>query len=229
MAVDSSLSRLSGYPFEVRYSAGAVVRTKVSAGLAVAAYVYVSRLLSAITPDVAIVVVDETDWTRLTSGFPYGLPLFNDEAGQIRPGVVTMPAGVVDFWIDIAQDLRATSPSGYVRLRVTYPDVLGGVQLQPVFDLISINELGHAFQMLGDLRLPTSWLGEIFANLALHAFIATQRPERLPTLEVLPTVGAGSRRLAIRMRSEGYSTLEELQAHYPGRDDSMDPELLLLH
>jgi hypothetical protein len=40
---------------------------------------------------------------------------------------------------------------------------------------------------------------------------------------VLPTVGAASRKLAARMRAEGYSTLEELQAHYTGGDDSMDP------
>lgn len=77
--------------------------------------------------------------------------------------------------------------------------------------------------MLGDLRLPTFWLSEIFVNLALHAFVATQRPESLATLEVLSTVGAGSRKLSARMRAEGYSALESLQAHYTGGDDSMDP------
>jgi hypothetical protein len=62
-----------------------------------------------------------------------------------------------------------------------------------------------------------------FVNLALHAFVATQRPASLPTLETVPSVGAGSRKLAARMRAEGYSTLEELQAHYTGSDDSIDP------
>ena len=57
----------------------------------------------------------------------------------------------------------------------------------------------------------------------MHAFVATQRPASLPTLEVLPTVGAGSRTLAAGMRAGGYSTLEELQAHYTGSDDSMTP------
>jgi hypothetical protein len=77
--------------------------------------------------------------------------------------------------------------------------------------------------MLGDLRLPTFWLGEIFANLALHAFVATRQPESLNTLEVLPTVGAQSRRLGARMRAEGYTTLEELEAHYTGGDQPMSP------
>ena len=36
-------------------------------------------------------------------------------------------------------------------------------------------------------------------------------------------MGAGSRPLAARMRAEGYSTLEELQAHYTGGDDPMSP------
>lgn len=95
------------------------------------------------------------------------------------------------------------------------------MDLQPFFDLITIHELGHAFEVLGDLRLPTSWLSEIFVNLAMHAFIATQRPASLSTLETLPTVGSESRELAARMRAEGYSTLEELEEHYTGGDDPM--------
>jgi hypothetical protein len=134
-----------------------------------------------------------------------------------------MPAGGGDLWISIAQDLRDASPRGYAKLLAAYPDGAGGVDLQPFFDLITIHELGHAFEVLGDLRLPTFWLSEIFVNLALHAFVATRLPASLPTLEMLSTVGAGSRKLAARMRAEGYSTLEELQAHYAGSDEPMNP------
>ena len=220
MSVGSELSRLDGYPFEVRYSDGALVRAKAAAGVAADAYVYFSRLFSAVEPDIAIVVANEADWSG--SG-PYGLPFFNDDAGEIRPGIVVMPAGGGEFWVEIAQDLRDASPRGYAKLLATYPDGTGGLDLQPFFDLITLHELGHAFEVLGDLRLPTFWLGEIFANLALHAFVATQLPASLPTLEALSTVGAGSRKLAARMRANGYSTLEELQAHYAGSDDPMSP------
>jgi len=120
-------------------------------------------------------------------------------------------------------DVRVASPGGYAKLLEAYPDGAGGVDLQPFFDLITIHELGHAFETLGDLRLPTFWLSEIFVNLAMHAFVASQLPASLPTLEVLPRVGAGSRRLGARMRAEGYSTLEELEAHYTGGDDLMSP------
>jgi hypothetical protein len=75
--------------------------------------------------------------------------------------------------------------------------------------------------VLGELRLPTSWLSEIFANLAMHAFVATQQPASLSALETLPTIGAESHALAARMRAEGYSTLEELEQHYTGGEDPM--------
>lgn len=220
MAVGSELAHLDGYPFEVRYSDGALGRATAAADVAAAAYAYFSRLFSAVEPDLALIVADETDWA---SRQPYGLAFFNDDDGQIRPGIVVMPAGSGDFWSAIVQDLRDASPRGYAKLRATYPDGAGGVDLQPFFDLITIHELGHAFETLGDLRLPTCWLSEIFANLAMHAFIATQMPTSLPTLEVLPTVGAGSRRLGARMRAEGYSTLDELDAHYTGGHDPMSP------
>jgi hypothetical protein len=214
------VARLGGYPFEVRYSEGALERTRAVADVAAAAYVYFGRLFSAVDPDIAVIVADEADWS---SGVPYGLPYFNDDDGQVRPGIVVMPAGGGDFWFAIAQDLRDASPRGYRRLLATYPDGAGGVNLQPFFDLITIHEIGHAFEVLGDLRLPTFWLSEIFVNLAMHAFVATALPNSLETLEVLPTVGAGSRKLAARMRAEGYSTLEELQAHYTGGDEPMSP------
>jgi hypothetical protein len=220
VAVGSELSRLDGYPFEVRYSDGSLVRARAAADVAANAYVYFSRLFGAVEPDIAVIVAGEADWS---GNGPYGLPFFRDAAGEIRPGIVLMPAGGGDFWKEIGQDIRDASPRGYAKLLATYPDGAGGLDLQPFFDLITIHELGHAFEVLGDLRLPTFWLSEIFVNLAMHAFVATQLPASLPTLEVLPTVGAGSRKLAARMRAEGYSTLEELQAHYTGGDDSMNP------
>jgi hypothetical protein len=220
MAVGSGLPHLGGYPFEVRYSDGSLLRARAAADGAADAYVYFSRLF-AVEPDIALVVANEADWPGSWS--PYGLPFFRDDAGEIRPGVVVMPARGGDFWVAMAQDLRDASPCGYARLLATYSDGAGGLNLQPFFDLITIHELGHAFEVIGDLRLPTFWLSEIFVNLALHAFVATRLPSSLPTLEVLPAVGAASRKLAARMRAEGYSTLEELQAHYPGRGESISP------
>src|ERR1700677_351078 len=220
MVLGSGLAHLGGYPFEVRYSEGALVRARAAADVAASAYGYFSRLFSGVEPDIAVIVAGQADWK---SRQPYGLPFFNDDAGQLRPGIVVMPAGSGDFWIAIGQDIRDASPRGYTRLLAAYPDGGDGLDLQPFFDLVTIHELGHAFEVLGDLRLPTFWLGEIFANLTLHAFIATRRPESLSTLEVLSIVGAQSPRLDARMRDEGYTTLEELETHYTGGDNPMSP------
>lgn len=218
MALGSGLVHLAGHRFDVRYSAGALDRARAVAAVAEDAYGSLDRLLAGVTPDIALLVVGEADWE---SRQPYGLPFFTDGDGDLRPALVVMPAGSGDFWVSIAEDLREASPTGFARLAATYPDGSGGVDLQPFFDLVTIHELGHAFEVLGDVRLPTFWLSEIFANLALHAFVATRRPELLDTLEVLSIVGSTSRRLAARWRAEGYTTLEDLEAHYTGGDQPM--------
>jgi hypothetical protein len=220
MAMGAGLAQLNGYPFEVRYSTGALKRAQAAAQIATDAYVYFHRLFGGVEPDLALIIADRADWR---SRQPYGLPFFNDDNGQIRPGILVMPAGSGEFWIGIADDLRRASPRAFGRVVATYPDGSGGVDLQPFFDLITLHELGHAFEVVGELNLPTFWLGEIFANLALHVFVATRRSDRLETLEVLSQVGAASRRLAARMRAEGYTTLEDLERHYTGGDTPMDP------
>ena len=216
----SEFAHLGGYPFEVRYGNGSLVRAQAAADVAADGYVYFSGLFSGVKHDIALIVANETEWEGRQ---PYGLPFFNDDDGQIRPGIVVMPSGSGAFRRAMEQDLHEVSQRSYMRLLATYPDGAGGLDLQPFFDLITIHELGHAFETLGDLRLPTFWLSEIFANLALHAFVATRKPDNLNILEVLSTVGAQSRRLRARMRADGYSTLEELEAHYTGGDDPMNP------
>jgi len=220
MAMGSALARLGGYPFEVRYSSGTSERARVLADIAADAYAYFSRLFSGFKPNIAVIVASPADWE---SRQPYGLPFFNDDDGQIRPGIVVMPASRGDFWIAMGEDLRETSPEGYAKVLATYPDGAGHFDLQPFFDLVTIHELGHAFEVLGDRRMPTYWLGEIFANLCLHAFIAMKQPDSLSTLKVLPTVGAQSTHLEDWMRVRGFTTLEELEVHYTGGDDPMSP------
>jgi hypothetical protein len=137
MAVGSGLAHLGGYPFEVRYSKGSLVRARAMADLAADAYVYFRRLFSSVEPEIAVVVAEEADWH---SSQPFGLAFFSDEAGEIRPGVVVMPVGGGDFWVAMVRDLRDATPRGYAKLRATYPDGGGGVDLQPFFDLITIHE-----------------------------------------------------------------------------------------
>jgi hypothetical protein len=216
MALGTDLPRLNGHPFEVRYSEGTLVRAKASAEVARDAYLYLSNLLSHFAPDISLVVADERDWPD--DGPDYGMPFFSEERGE-RPGVLVMPAGSGDFWSSLAHGIGDEPPSGYTQLLATYPDGVGGLDLQPFIDLLTLHELGHSFEVLGGLQLPTHWLGELFANLALHTFVASRRPESLATLETFSVVGVDSETLAERMRDGGYSTLDEFEAHYPGSDE----------
>src|ERR1035438_8524098 len=106
MAMGSGLAHLGGYPFEVRYSDGSLVRARAAADIAADAYVYFSHLFSEVEPNIALIVADEADWE---SRQPYGLPFFNDDDGQICPGIVVMPAESGDFWIAMGLDIDRKS------------------------------------------------------------------------------------------------------------------------
>src|SRR6202046_5773165 len=82
MALGSGLTRLGGYPFEVRYSDGALVRARAAADVAADAYVYFSRLFAAVEPDIAVIVADEADWPGVNN--PYGMAFFRADARDIR-------------------------------------------------------------------------------------------------------------------------------------------------
>ena len=126
MAIGDGLALLTGYPFEVRYSTGALARAAVAADLAADAYAYFSGLFSGAKPNIALIVADEADWLGRQ---PYGLAFFNDDADQIRPGILVMPAGRGDFWAAMARDIRESSPDRYQELAAAYPDGQGGVDL----------------------------------------------------------------------------------------------------
>jgi hypothetical protein len=217
MAAGSGLPSLEGYPFAVRCSRGSENRARAACDLAADAYAYLNALFGSVQPDIAVIVANEEDWPQSTN--PYGMPFFRDGEEEIRPGILVMPADTGSFWLAMAADLAETAPQRYPLLLATYPDGRGGLDLQPFFDLITVHELGHAFEVLGDLQLPTHWLSEIFVNLALHTFVATRRPGQLPTLEVLSQIGSTSTALADRIRAGGFSTLDEAQEHYPGWTD----------
>jgi hypothetical protein len=216
MALGSDLPRLSGYAFEVRYSEGTRALAEAAAELASDAYRFLSDLLSQFEPDISLVIVDDHDWPE--GGPSFGMPFFSEERGE-RPGVLVMPAGSGEFWSSMARGIGEEPPEGYARLLAEYPDGAGGLDLQPFVDLLTLHELGHAFEVLGGLRVPTFWLGELFANLALHTFVASQRPARMATLETFSIVGVGSEPLAAHLRDEGYTTLDEFELHYPGSDE----------
>jgi hypothetical protein len=219
----ADLPSLSGFPFPVRYVTGSQVRAAAVAGIAADAYAYLAGLLDDVEPDIAVIVADRAVWPSTVT--PYGMPFFRDDPGQLRPGILVLPAGAGDFWREAIDELPHDDPAGWQRLCRTYPDpARGGVDLQPFFDLVTVHELGHAFETLGGLRLPAFWLSELFANLALHAFVATRIPGSLETLQAFSEVGAADRGLTARIHATGISALDAFEEHYAGSRDQMSTQ-----
>jgi hypothetical protein len=59
------------------------------------------------------------------------------------------------------------------------------------------------------------WLSEIYANLALHAFVATLRPSELASLTTFPEAQRQIAVLNAIMRLRGHRSLDEFEQHYP--------------
>ena len=78
------------------------------------------------------------------------------------------------------------------------------------FDLLAIHELGHAYHSQGGLTMQRKWMGELFANIFLHTYIAEKQPNSLPALTVFPKMVVSS----TNKEELKYTTLDELESNY---------------
>ena len=74
-------------------------------------------------------------------------------------------------------------------LATVYGGPDGTLHFDDFFDLIAVHEVAHLF-CEGQVAFPRMWLGELFANLALHAWVAEEAPDSLDTLTTLPHLAA---------------------------------------
>jgi len=103
---------------------------RAAADVAASAYVYFSRLFSGVEPGHRR---HRGQRVRLGEGRqPYGLPFFNDDDDQIRPGIVVMPAGSGDFWIAIGRTFAGRRRVAIRGWLATYTDGTGGLDLQAI-------------------------------------------------------------------------------------------------
>jgi hypothetical protein len=61
----------------------------------------------------------------------------------------------------------------------------GADRLEPFADLLVVHELAHAFHDGVPFVFPRSWLMELFADMALYAFVVAEEPDRRLHLETL--------------------------------------------
>jgi hypothetical protein len=202
----NELQRLDGYPFEARYSKGAGAEAARLAELAKDAYDYFIRLFPNTEPAITARFLTPADWPGA-----YGVPAYDPFERSLR--IATEDNR---FWQSFGKMARVASPLGaYPRLKKTYGDADGRLQLRRFFDLLVVHELAHSFEHEAVATFPALWLSEVFANLALHAFMATVRRSELANLTTFPEVQRRIKPFNLMIRLRGYRSLEDFERHYP--------------
>jgi hypothetical protein len=172
------LTALAGFPFEVRTSASTRDRAWQLAGRCAHAYRFLGELL-AFRPRFAVIVLDRADWSERASNPAYVLPYYS--AGNL---FLTGEPSDLTAWLE---ELAGSAPPAAAR-ELDHAYGTGPDRLQPFADLLVVHELAHAFHDGLPFVFPRSWLMELFADMALYAFVVAEEPGRRPHLETLPRV-----------------------------------------
>lgn len=194
------LDSVPGYPFEVWTSASTRDHALRLAARCARADSYLSGLLS-FRPTYALVVLDRSDWAERSSSPLYGMPYYN--IGNLF--LAGEPSDLA-AWLEEASN--AGPPEAARALAAAYGS--GPDRLAPFADLLVVHELAHAFHDGLPFLFPRSWLSELFANMALYAFVQAEEPEHLAHLETLIRVV-----LDFGLIDPVARDLRYFEAHYP--------------
>lgn len=159
-------------------SAGLERRAAAVAAIAGSSWDYLARLLEH-RPDVQVLVLSEADWAGKCEVELFGLP-------NADKGTLTVAGTDAAWWSDLAA-MAGDDRQGELATLYGGPD--GKLDFGDFFDLIAVHEVAHLF-CEGQVAFPRMWLGELFANLALHAWVAQRAPDSLDTLTTLPRLAA---------------------------------------
>ena len=200
VAKHRGLASLPGFPFEVHTSASTREQAGRLADRCARAYSYLGEML-AFRPECALVVLNRADWSERASNPLYGMPYYS--AGNL------FLAGEPSDLVARLEEVTGSAPAAAVQaLDQVYGR--GADRLEPFADLLIVHELAHAFHDGVPFVFPRSWLMELFANMALYAFVIASEPGRRLYLETLPRVALEHRLLKPVARDLRY-----FEAFYP--------------
>ena len=200
VAKHQGLDSVPGFPFEVRTSASTREQAGRLADRCARAYSYLGDML-AFRPRCALVVFNRADWSERASSPLYGMPYYS--AGNLF--LAGEPSDLVARLEEVASS--APPPAAQVLAQV-YGTGTG--RLAPFADMLVVHELAHAFHDGVPFVFPRSWLMELFANMALYAFVVANEPDRALHFETLPRVALENRLLKPVARDLRY-----FEAFYP--------------
>ncbi|MFH4965565.1 hypothetical protein V8G69_11230 [Gaetbulibacter sp. M235] len=155
-------------------------------------------------PSVTLLVLSPADWNKYTNFPVYGMPHYNDSQTLI------VASDDNAFWKSFIPPLDKLPSELTQEISNTYSDKNHSLTMRSFFDLLAIHELGHAFHSQGELTMQRKWMGELFANILLHTYIAEKEPELLPALTIFPKMVVSS----ANKEELKYTTLEQLESNY---------------
>lgn len=196
------LKQLKNDSVNVYYSNGHQERASSIALQMSKALAYHQQLLE-FKPTVTLLVLSQADWKKFTSFPVYGMPHYNDNQTLIVASEDNA------FWKSFLPAINSLPGELQQKVQAVYKSGDGDLSMQPFFDLLAIHELGHAFHFQGQLNMQRKWMGELFANILLHTYIAENNPEALPALTVFPqmVINRGSKEFR-------YTSLKNIEDHY---------------
>lgn len=198
----AELQHLDGFAFAVYHSAGHEERARTMAQLCERTMVYMDGQLD-FRPALVVKVLAPADWSAHTDFPVYGMP------HPLRDTVLVLAAEDNAFWRSFMPDPTQLSEELAGEMRKAYATPDGGASIQAFFDLLVLHELAHLYHLQKPVDFPRSWLGELFANVFLHTFIAEERPDLLLALTVFP-------RMVVANGTQGFqfTTLQELESNH---------------
>lgn len=155
-------------------------------------------------PTVTLLVLSPDDWSKYTDFPVYGMPHYNDAKTLI------VASEDNNFWKSFIPPLDQLPKELAQQISSTYSEKDNSLSMRGFFDLLAIHELGHAFHEQGGLSMQRKWMGELFANILLHTYIAEKEPELLPALTVFPQMVVSS----TNKSDLKFTTLIELEINY---------------
>jgi hypothetical protein len=172
------LAALPGFPFEVRTSDSTREQARRLADRCARAYSYLGDML-AFRPRCALIVLDRADWSQRASNPLYGMPYY--DAGNLF--LAGEPSDLIARLEEVAGSAPPTAAQVLDQVYGT-----GAGRLVSFADLLIVHELAHAFHDGVPFVFPRSWLMELFADMALYAFVVAEEPDRRLQAETLPQV-----------------------------------------
>lgn len=196
------LAELKNHSAKVYYSHGQETRAASIIQRFDKAMDYHSKMLG-FTPAVTFLVLTKADWNDYTDFPVYGMPHYNGDS------LLIVAAEDNAFWQSFLPPVDQLEPSLKQQVMQAYRKSDGTISMEPFFDLLALHELGHAFHFQAGLNMQRKWMGELFANILLHTYIAENEPSSLPALTIFP-------KMVIDAGTNGYTytKLEDIEARY---------------